>query len=64
MVGESAMQHGVVDGWARRAAYHTEGWVVVDIRASLRRAPSLGVILVLVLGEERKIKKDGKVDID
>ena len=64
MVGGSATQHRVLGGWARRATYHTEGWVVVDIRASLRRAPSLGVILVLGLGEERKIKKDGKVDID
>ena len=49
MVGESATQHGVVDGWASRAAYHTEGWVVVDIRASLRRVLSSRVVLLVLV---------------
>ena len=49
MVGGSATQHRVLGGWARRATYHTEGWVVVDIRVSLRRVLSSRVVLLVLV---------------
>ena len=49
MVGGSATQHRVLGGWARRATYHTEGLVVVDIRVSLRRVLSSRVVLLVLV---------------